>query len=98
MNIAQELTNRGVAYEIDCTGCLLRIVDAEQNLGMVLTFDRFELTYHFWDANGCSVSPVRPLVTLDEALMEFDKLILVYYGDNPLALDMCFRDWQPIEI
>ena len=98
MNIAQELTNRGVAFEIDRTGNLLRIVDAEQNLGMVLTFSRFELTYHFWDANGCSVSPVRPLVTLDEALAEFDRLIFIYYGDNCLALDACFKDWQPIEI
>ena len=66
MNIIQELDARGVRYEIDDSGCMLRIMDAEQNLGLMLQFERFQLTYHFWDANGCCFSPMRPLTTLDE--------------------------------
>jgi hypothetical protein len=98
MNIPQELANRGVKHEIDESGCMLRIVDAEDNLGVVLTFDRFEMSYHFWDANGCSYSPDRPFVDLDEMFAQFDRLILVYYGDdNPAVFESYFKDWKPIE-
>jgi len=45
MNIIQELRERGVGYEIDDSGCMLRIMDAEQNLGVMLQFERFELNY-----------------------------------------------------
>ena len=98
MNIIQELDKRGVRYEIDDSGCMLRIIDAEQNLGLMLQFERFELTYHFWDANGCCFSPMHPLTTLDEMFGQFDKLIMIYYGDNPLAFERHFKDWEPMEV
>ncbi len=98
MNIPKELTQRGVEYEIDDSGLMLRIIDLEGNLGVVLTFDRFEMSYHFWDANGCSYSPDRPFVDLGEMLAQFDRLILVYYrDDNPAVFESYFRDWKPIE-
>jgi hypothetical protein len=98
MNIAQELDKRGTEYEIDDSGCMLRIFDAEDNLGIMLQFDRFELTYHFWDANGCSYSPTRPFTTLDEMFEQFDKLILIYYGvDDPAVFEPYFKDWKPIQ-
>jgi len=98
MNIIQELDTRGVRYEIDDSGYRLRIMDVEQNLGLMLQFERFELSYHFWDANGCCVSPKQPLTTLGEMFQQFDRIIMIYYSDNPLMFEQYFKDWEPMEI
>jgi hypothetical protein len=98
MNILKELAQRGTEYQLDDSGHYLRIVDAEGNLGVVLAFDRFEFTYHFWDANGCSYSPDYPFISLDELFNRFDRLILIYYcDDNPQAFETYFADWKLIE-
>lgn len=98
MNIIQGLNDRGVGYEIDDSGCMLRILDSEQNLGIMIQFERFELNYHFWDCSGCCFSPERPLTTLDEMFQQFDVLIMIYYTDNPLTFERYFKDWQPMEV
>jgi hypothetical protein len=98
MNIIQELDKRNIDYEIYEDGTMLRFTDAQDNLGVLLQFDRFELRYHFWDANGASYSPDHPFIDLDEMFAEFDKLILIYYcDDNAAAFDAYFANWKPME-
>ena len=97
MNIRAQIEQRGIEYEIrwyvdgrqDLT-----FMDAEGNLGTMLTFELFNITYHFWDANGCVYSPSRPFMDLDEMLAEFDKLLLDYYADDFSR----FADWQLMEL
>jgi hypothetical protein len=95
MNITEQLGKRNIEYEIQDGGKVLTFMDAEGNLGVMLKFDRFELRYHFWDANGCIYSPERPFIDLDEMLGEFDKLIFSYYKE-PID-ESLFADWIVME-
>jgi hypothetical protein len=99
MNIPEELLMRGLQWcDMHDNGKMMRIWDEQQNLGILLEFERFEMSYHFWDANGACFSPSRPFIDLDEMFAEFDKLILIYYSDtDPAAFDAYFADWKPLE-
>jgi len=96
MNIPKQLQDRGISCEIRDGGKALTFMDGDENLGTLIKFDRFELRYHFWDANGCCYSPDRPFIDLDEMLGEFDKVILSYYKE-PFD-ETLFKDWTLMDI